>query len=243
MDKMDKILIFIPCLNAEKTIISVLDKIRKLKFSHDILIIDNDSADRTIPVVRRYVFKNNLNKCTIIKNIKNIGYGGSQKVAFWYGICNNYDYMIIIHSDGQYPVEYAGKLLDKMKKTKSHVVFGSRTRFKTVKKNMPKWRYIGNHILSAFDRWAFNLNLSEFHSEFKIYDLKFMSRMKINKWGNHENQMMHILVDLLSHNAKIREIPIPCDYHKDAHHPRLINLIWYATHTLYRGVRYKVFKK
>lgn len=243
MDTQDKILIFIPCLNAEKTIRNVLDRVRTLKFPNDILIVDNHSQDRTILAVRKYIRQNRIKNIKIIKNTKNIGYGGSQKVAFWYGIYNDYDYMIIIHSDGQYPVEYAGKLLKKMKMTKSHMVFGSRVSHKKVKKNMPKWRLWGNRVLSAFDRWAFDLDISEFHSEFKIYDLRFMGKINMDRWGNHEDQMMHILTALLSHKAKINEISIPCDYHKDAHHPKISHLIWYAAHTFYRGIRYKLFKR
>jgi hypothetical protein len=66
---------------------------------------------------------------------------------------------------------------------------------------------------------------------------------EILRWGNHENQMMHVLKDLLKHKAKITEMPIPCDYHKEAHHPRLLNLVWYAAHIFYRGMRYKLFKR
>ncbi|MFC1741068.1 glycosyltransferase family 2 protein [Nanoarchaeota archaeon] len=242
MTKTDKILLFVPCLNAEKTIAKVLDRIRTLKFQYDILIVDNNSPDRTLKVVRKYVDTHNLQNCKVIRNVENIGYGGSQKFAFWYGIYHRYDYMIILHSDGQYPIEHSGKLIKKIKESKSNVVFGSRVTHKGVRKTMPKWRFLGNRILSGFDRWAFNLNLSEFHSEFKIYDLKFMSRIDMNRWGHQENQMMHILISILSHKGKISEISIPCDYHKDAHHPKLLNLFWYAAHTFYRGLRYKLFR-
>jgi len=241
--KMDKILLFIPCLNAEKTITSVLDRIRKLNFHYNLLIVDNNSPDDTLKKIEEYKQKNNFTNCTIIKNIRNIGYGGSQKVALGYGIHNNYDYLIVLHADGQYPIEYSDKLIQAIKNSKSALVVGSRVAFKNVKKSMPKWRYFGNKILSGFDRWAYNLKLSEFHSEFRIYDLKFMDKIDMNKWGNHDSFTLHSLLSISSNGGKIKEIPIPCLYHKDAHHPPTLNLIWYAMYTFYRGFIYKIFRR
>lgn len=236
---MDKILLFIPCRNSEKTIIRVLEKTKKLNIPHDILVVDNNSEDRTIELTHKYKLKN----CIILRNVKNIGYFESQKTAFWYGIYNNYDYMIIIHSDDQYPVADADRLYKTIKHTKADMVVGSRTIHKDIKKNMPKWRFLGNNLLSIFERWALNINLSEFHSEFKIYDLKFMSNIDINKWGNGKDLMMPILISLIKNKAKIQEIPILCSYHKDAQHPTIFGLIGYILHTLYGGLKYKLFRK
>lgn len=239
--KKDKILLWVPSLDAEKTIISVFDRIRKLKFEYHVLLVDNHSSDNTVRVARDYIKKNKFN-CTIVENIKNIYYGGSNKVAWLYGINNGFDYMIILHSDGQYPIEYSDKLLKVMKEKKCHMVIGSRIVHKDIKKNMPTWRILGNKFLSAFNRWAYDLNLSEFFSEFKIYDLKFIEKIDIHKVSNNINHHFTLSVQLIKHKAKIEEIPIPCSYHKDAHHPSIPFTIGYVISDIYRGLRYKIFK-
>lgn len=241
MNNKDKILLYVPARNTEKTIISVLNRINKLKFPYHVVLVDNHSKDKTVMLAREYIKKNNFD-CTIIKNVKDEGYGGSNKIAWWYGINNGFDYMTVLHSDAQYPIEYSGKLIEAIKNTKSHVVIGSRLTHKSVQKSMPSWRRWGNEMLSRFDRWAFSLNLSEFHSEFKIYDLNFLKKINIDKVGNRYH-LFSTWVELLKHGVKVTEISIPCYYPKESQHPGFFDLIGLVGNTLYRGLRYKLFNK
>ena len=49
----------------------------------------------------------NINDIEIYNTNKNLGYGGVQKYAFQYSIDNNYNYIIMLHGDGQYaPAPY-----------------------------------------------------------------------------------------------------------------------------------------
>ena len=99
MDKITnkkKFLIFIPAYNVEKKIVSVLKKIPKNildeHFIH-ILIIEDFSKDNTKQTIENYL-KTEINRNFIfhIKNEKNYGYGGVQKIAFNYAIKNNFDH-------------------------------------------------------------------------------------------------------------------------------------------------------
>ena len=88
--KREKILIFIPSYNVEKKIKKVLKKIPNLifkKFNIKILIIEDNSKDRTLSIIREMVKKKrkkiNIN---LIANKENKGYGGVQKIAFKYAI-------------------------------------------------------------------------------------------------------------------------------------------------------------
>ncbi len=240
---MDQILLYVPCRNTEKTIRGVLERISRLKFPHHILIVDNHSKDRTVKIARDYFNRNKMDKFTIVKNAKDMGYGGSNKIGWWFGINNNFDYMIVLHSDAQYPIEYSDRLIRKIKETGSDVVVGSRLTDKEVKKNMPGWKLVGNRLLSKFDKWAYNLDLSEFHSEFKIYDLKFMAKVDIDSVKSYQDHLFTTFIALLRKGVKMSEIPIPCVYHKDAQHPRMIDLAWLVVETFYRGLKYKLFKR
>lgn len=239
---MDRILLYVPCRNTEKTIVRVLERINRLKFPHHILIVDNHSKDRTVALARDYLTKKGLNDWTILKNLKNEGYGGSNKVAWWYGINNNFDYMIVLHSDAQYPVEYSDRLINAIKKTKSHVVIGSRLTHSDVHKIMPGWRRFGNEMLSRFDRWAYKVNISEFHSEFKIYDLHFLKKINIDKVGN-VHHLFSTWVELLKYGVKVSEISIPCTYPKHSQHPGFFDLMGLVLHTMISGLRYKLFRR
>lgn len=240
-NKNDKILLWVPALNSEKTIERVFDKIKKLKFNYHVLLVDNHSSDKTVSIAEEYVKKHNFS-CTIIKNLKNEGYGGSNKIAWQYGMYNNFDYLIVLHSDDQYPVEYSDKLIETLKRTKSDMVLGSRITYKDINKLMPKWRIMGNKVLSAYNRWAYSLDISEFFTEFKIYDLKFMRKIDMDNLSNGVDHQFDAFLNLLKNKAKIAEISIPCSYHKDARHPSLYFTVIYVMRNLYRGLRYKLFK-
>ena len=88
--KKEKILIFIPSYNVEKKIEKVLKRIPKVifkKYNIKILVIEDDSNDRTLNVIKEIIKRRrrkiNMN---LIANKKNKGYGGVQKIAFLYAI-------------------------------------------------------------------------------------------------------------------------------------------------------------
>ena len=79
-----RVAIYIPAYNAEKQIISVLDRIAKT-YGEDkikILVVDNASTDKTSGVIKAYTEKNGLTQIDVIRNPENRGYGGSQKIGY-----------------------------------------------------------------------------------------------------------------------------------------------------------------
>ncbi len=238
----ERYLVFIPALNAAKTISRVMLKLKALNLEFDVILIDNHSKDSTLEVARNFVNKHNLKNHHLIRNIKNIGYGGSQKVAFFFGIYNGYDKLIVIHSDDQYPVEKVPALIAYNAKTKAAMTMGTRLKHKNVKKVMPMWRYAGNHFLSAIARWAYDLNLDEFNSEFRIYDLHFMKKVNIDRCDNGAYYGITSINEIIAKKGLINQIVIPCNYPPDAHHPPHLELVAYSIYSIYRALRYKIFK-
>ena len=57
-----KISVIIPCLNEEKEIISVLEKIKKvytkLNINGEVIVVDDGSTDRTYKYAKNYSIKN-----------------------------------------------------------------------------------------------------------------------------------------------------------------------------------------
>jgi len=240
--KKERYLALIPALNAANTIKQVMLELKALKIDLDILVIDNNSKDGTLKVAESTINKYKLNRYRLIRNTRNLGYGGSQKVALFYGIYNNYDKLIIIHADNQYPVDYIPSLIKHNAKTKAAMTIGTRLKHKSVKKIMPKWRYIGNYLLSAMNRWAYNLKLDEFNSEFRIYDLHFMRNVNIDRCGNLSNYSLDSIIEIRAKGGIINQIVIPCSYPPGAHHPAMWDLAIYAVYNVYRAIKFKLFK-
>lgn len=100
----NKILLLIPCFNCEPTIKKAFYQLESesLRKISTILVIDNDSKDRTVKELLK-IKKNKRfrDKLIIHKNKKNFGLGGSLKKGLIYSIQKNYKYIIIIHADNQ----------------------------------------------------------------------------------------------------------------------------------------------
>ena len=162
---MEKLLIYVVTYNHEKFIEKTLDRIDKKLFENyetEILVNDDSSKDDTLKIIKS--IKDNFNekgKFTILSNPKNLGYGGNQKIGYFYSIKNNYDYVALLHGDGQYAPEVLGDLLETLKKNKSQAVFGSRmiSKFGALKGGMPLYKFFGNKILTFLQNKILKSNL------------------------------------------------------------------------------------
>ena len=59
-------------------------------------------------------------------NPQNQGYGGNQKLGYHYAIERGYDFVALIHGDGQYAPECLPELLEPLRTGEAAAVFGSR---------------------------------------------------------------------------------------------------------------------
>ena len=127
-----KLLILIVAFNHEKFIKKVLDRINENLtniYDVEILINDDSSSDETLKITKKYIKDNQKKKFRykILSNPINQGYGGNQKIGFLYAIKNDFDYVALVHGDGQYAPEYLEELLEPFVDMNNvDAVFGSR---------------------------------------------------------------------------------------------------------------------
>ena len=104
-----RLLVFIVAYNAEKTIQQTLGRIpARLLHDYDVevLVIDDSSTDRTFD--RGELLRRDETlpfALTVLFNPENQGYGGNQKIGFHYAIQRGFDFVALIHGDGQYAPE------------------------------------------------------------------------------------------------------------------------------------------
>src|SRR5437764_414545 len=110
-----KLLIFVVAYNAEKTIQHVLRRIpaSMAEVETEILVIDDSSCDSTFEVAREFEARGQLRfPLRVLSNPVNQGYGGNQKIGFQYAIREGFDFVALIHGDGQYAPEQLPHLLE-----------------------------------------------------------------------------------------------------------------------------------
>ena len=212
---MNKNLIFIVAYNHEKFLDKVLSRLPKnVVDKFKILIIDDASNDNTSLVASKWK-KNNLNySIEILKNKKNLGYGGNQKVGFKYAINNKFDTVTLLHGDGQYAPELINDLNQELINKNSDLLLGSRmiNKRNALKGRMPLYKFIGNIILTRLQNYILNVNLSEFHTGYRVYNVHKLAKIPFELNSNDFHFDTEIIIQFILCKFKINEFPIPTYY-------------------------------
>ena len=213
-----RVLVFIVAYNAEKTIRDVVFRIPvslKNTYEVDVLIIDDSSADSTFEkghAVRRdpsLPFP-----LVVLFNPQNQGYGGNQKLGYHYALEQGYDFVALIHGDGQYAPECLPDLLEPLRQGEAAAVFGSRmlTPSGARRGGMPLYKFVGNKILTWIENKLLRTSLSEFHSGYRIYSTKALAAIPFDRNSKDFHFDTEIIIQLVIAGLPIRELPIPTYY-------------------------------
>lgn len=224
-----RLLIFVVAYNAEATIEKVLTRIPRSLHTHDVevLIIDDSSQDTTFATGLRYQQQNTNFKLTVLRNPDNQGYGGNQKLGYRYAIDNNFDFVALIHGDGQYAPEKLPQLLAPLVRGQADAVLGSRMIDKgaALRGGMPLYKWIGNQILTTIQNRMLGMNLSEFHSGYRLYSTKALAQIPFEKNTNDFHFDTEIIIQFALKGLRIVESPIPTFYGDEICH---VNGLRYA---------------
>lgn len=203
--------IFIPAYNCEKEIAHVLDEIPAgIWKTSTILVVDDCSRDRTSAVVLKYK-KEKKKNLVLIRNKKNRGYGGTQKVAYKYAINKGYDVVFMVHGDWQHP---AGKIPDVLKLMDSScaLAYGSRISGNPLGGGMPFYKFLGSHALTLIENISLGTRISEFHSGFRAYNCSFLKQVNFGKLTDGYFFDTEILILFAQKKFVIKETSIPTLY-------------------------------
>ena len=213
-----KILIFVVAYNAVKTISSVFDRLPKQVINNPkfhILVIDDCSSDTTAAIATAHVRQRAYRNFTILRNNKNMGYGGNQKLGYRYAIDQGFDLVVLLHGDGQYAPELVLEFVSRWDQSKAGVILGSRMINKSQARagGMPLYKWIGNQILTKFQNHVVGSLLSEFHTGFRAYDVKqFISRVPFELNTDEFHFDTEILLQAFALGVNLVEFAIPTHY-------------------------------
>tara|TARA_B100000767_G_C19775707_1_gene542438 strand:+ start:1865 stop:2560 length:696 start_codon:yes stop_codon:yes gene_type:complete len=175
-----KLSVIIPCYNEEKTIIKIIDAVKKqINENDEIIVIDDYSTDNS-----RKILKEDLsNKIyQLILNEKNFGKGYSIRK----GIEEATGEIILIQdADLEYdPTDYI-RLLKPIISGVADVVYGSRFVGSGEKRVMYFWHMIGNKILTLLSNMLTNLNFTDMEVCYKVFrsDVIKNINLKENRFG------------------------------------------------------------
>ncbi|MFA5134787.1 MAG: glycosyltransferase family 2 protein [Patescibacteria group bacterium] len=205
-----KVIAVLPAYNAEKTLRLTLNDIPR-DCVDEIILVDDASTDGTAALSRT------LGLRTIVHD-HNRGYGGNQKTCYAAALEQGADIVIMVHPDHQYDPTLVPAMVRPIANGSCDAVFGSRmlTRGGAVAGGMPRWKYAANKALTMFENAVLQLNLSEYHSGFRAYSRAVLESVRFEKNSDNFVFDTEIIAQLKVRGFRIKEIPIPTRYFKDA---------------------------
>ncbi len=209
-----KILIFIPTFNCSKFFENLLKDLEKLnyfkslEYKFELLIMDNNSNPTEVDYMKLVINKSPLKNIINFKDFKdNLGYAGNQKRCFDYLMHSDFEYMIMLHGDGQYPADLLKKIIPELKNNLD-IVYGYRDKKIYKIDETPYSTYLIIRTLDFMENFILNLKINEWHSGFVAYSKKFIKSIKLEKLTDTRHIDGNILFIASIKNINILGIPI-----------------------------------
>ncbi|MDA2929804.1 bifunctional glycosyltransferase/class I SAM-dependent methyltransferase [Acidobacteria bacterium AH-259-O06] len=233
--------ILVVLYNGAAHIASVLKRIhpKMMKIIEEIYVVDDFSKDNGFEVARRLKSAEGFDKLRVYRNPRNYGYGGNQKIGYQYALDKGFDYVLLLHGDGQYAPEYIPNLLEPALFDGKEVVFGSRmlAAGAALHGGMPLYKYIGNRILSPIQNIILSMRLSEFHSGYRLYSMRVLKETPFFLNSDDFHFDTQIIVQCRALGVDICEVPIPTYYGQEICR---VNGIKYACNVLWSVLEYRL---
>jgi 2-polyprenyl-3-methyl-5-hydroxy-6-metoxy-1,4-benzoquinol methylase len=104
---------------------------------------------------------------------------------------------------------------------------------------MPRYKYVGNRILSTYQNAMTGAQLSEWHSGYRAYSVEALKNIPFGANSDGFDFDTEIIVQLLESGARIVELPIPTYYGDEICH---VNGMKYAWDVSRLTTRYRLHK-
>ncbi len=202
--------IIVPVFNEEKTVIAVLEKLKKLnleKSNKEIIVVDDGSTDNTPFLIDKYLKTKGVLNIVFHKHKKNLGKGSAVKSGIAHATG---DYVIIQDADLEYNSEDIKKLVTLISPT-SQVIYGTRLNrlpniFKEEKELLFLLHFIGNRGLSLVTSILYGQWITDMETCYKLFPRKALENINLRARGFEFEP--EITAKLMKLGYKIRETPI-----------------------------------
>ena len=194
----------IPAFNDGSTIFKVVRETRH-HVDH-VVVIDDGSTDHTARLAKDA-------GAHVIRVPKNRGKGNALRIAFRYGLVNDFDAIITLDADLQHDPSEIPKFIKAYATRQSNLVIGNRL---ADKDEIPRMRYAPNRIGTYTFSWLIGQCVEDSQCGFRLYDREVMANITILNDGFEAEA--DILLRAGKRGYKIGFVPVKAIYFPDRRH-------------------------
>ncbi len=204
-----KVVVVLPAYNAARTRERTVGEL-PADVVAAVLLIDDASRDETASIAR------SLNLRTTI-HPKNLGYGGNQKTCYAQALALGADVVVMVHPDYQYDPRLVTAMASLVALGVYDAVLGSRIIGNgALRGGMPRYKYVANRLLTAFQNVALGEKLSEYHTGYRAFSRRVLETLPLQANSNDfvfDNQM---LAQIFYFGFRIGEVSCPTRYQPES---------------------------
>jgi len=194
-----RIQVFIPAFNEEGSIGGVVERVRALYPSLEVIVIDDGSVDGTGSVARR-------SGATVVRHLVNLGGGAAVRTAFSLASIKGSDYAITFDGDGQHDPSELSRFLDVIEREAPDVVIGTRF-YEGGRIVMRGYRRYGIKFFSLFFSWLTKLELTDVTNCYRAYKVSAVKEV-LGDLREDQYYAIEILGKVAGIGGKIVEVPV-----------------------------------
>ena len=174
--------IIIPVYNEDDTIYKLLKTVQKINLlegiKKEIIVINDESSDNSDIEINKFINDENPLHLIYLKNNKNLGKGGSIKVALNHA---KGEYCIIQDADLELNPNEINNLLVPIISNKADIVYGSRFINSKKKKKESILNRIANKLLTNFGNFCFRVKLTDMQTCYKLIPTEIFQKIQLKE--------------------------------------------------------------
>ncbi|WP_235512449.1 glycosyltransferase family 2 protein [Sphingomonas sp. Leaf17] len=201
--------VVLPAYNAAKTLRQTVAEIPR-DLVDDVILTDDCSKDETIAVARELGLH-------VVAHDRNRGYGGNQKSCYAAALARGADIVVMLHPDYQYTPHLVTAMAGMIASGHYDAVMASRILGNgALAGGMPRYKYVFNRLLTAFQNLVMGQKLSEYHTGYRAWNRTVLERLPLLACSDDfvfDNEMV---AQAAWFDFRIGEISCPTKYFAEA---------------------------
>ena len=226
---MVNVLVIIPTYNESENIIALLSSLNGVRnelssrYNIDILIVDDNSPDKTVDAARSI----NIDNISILSRSIKGGIGPAYLAGFNFGLRNNYQYFVQMDADLSHMPEQLEKLLSES--SSKSLVIGTRWMPGGSVVNWPFHRRLISKLGTKYASFVLNLRYKDLTSGYRVVPRQLLEILNLNSIET-KGYGFQIEVALKAHDAgfEIKQVPITFIERENGRSKMGAKIVWEA---------------
>jgi glycosyltransferase involved in cell wall biosynthesis len=202
-----KIAVVLPAYNAERTLRATVAELPECVDLR--ILVDDGSSDETVRLAREL-------RLEVYVHDGNYGYGRNQQTCYREALAGAADVVIMVHPDYQYTPLLVTAMASMIAYDVYDVVLGSRILGGALCGGMPRYKYIANRFLTAFENLALGAKLSEYHTGYRAFNRVVLSQLPLLENSDDFVFDNQVLAQCIHFGFRIGEVSCPTKYFREA---------------------------